>query len=282
MNNVIYIEDRKLYVFDKENLGPRMKEVPPGFYKCIDVGGMFQFIPAFEPIEEKETLVEFQDGAFADIFFKCRNFFCASTKEKYKTMGINHKMAMVLYGPPGTGKTKTAELIMRVLIKEYNAICIDGTPLRLSGAIKFIKALREKQNNPIILFVDEAENDLSSDEKAYLTFLDGNDSFDNFIYIGCTNYLKKIPKRIRERRSRIKHLVEIKNLPIEVYKQYIKGKVPSMEDKDIAKFAYLSAENQLTIDELKHALIDHVMDSSPIEQSIKTVKEYSSQEDWDD
>jgi hypothetical protein len=46
-------------------------------------------------------------------------------------------------------------------------------------------------------------------EESFLPFLDGNDSVEDLIFIGCTNYINKIPDRIKNRKSRIKECFSI-------------------------------------------------------------------------
>ena len=258
------------------------EKLPPGIYTTDDISNPFQpTMVSFTSISLKEDLIKFKTGAISTVIDKCTHFFSPDVIAMYKQMGVAHKMGILMYGPPGTGKTCTVQLIMSELVRDFNAVCIDFTGDNPDWIRLVCHKIRDIQDNPIVIFVDEAENSLRNNEEKYLAFLDGNESVDRSIFIGCTNFFNKIPKRIRERRSRIKLSIEIKALPIEVYKDYIRSKMPHIKDRELSKFAYLAEENGLTIDELKHAVIDHCIDCVPIDSAIKTVKEYSKQEDWD-
>ena len=282
--NFVKHRDRTDIVMHKLDIIEKQYEkLPPGMYTTEDISGPFQpTVVAFSHVTLKEDLIKFKTGAISTVIDKCAHFFSPEVSSAYDAMGVAHKMGILMYGPPGTGKTCTAQLIMSDLVNSFNAICIDFT----GDNIKWIKLvcskIREIQDNPIVMFVDEAENSLRGNEAEYLSFLDGIESVNKSIFIGCTNYFNKVPKRIRERRSRIKLSVEIKSLPIEVYKEYIRSKIPTITNQELTKFAFLAEDAGLTIDELKHAVIDHYIDHVPMAIAVKTVKEYKEQDNWDD
>jgi len=128
-----------------------------------------------------------------------------------------------------------------------------------------------QSKSPIIIFVDECE--VMMNEEATLTYLDGIDSVEDSIFIGATNYQKKIPDRIINRKSRIKFAYPINSLPPEVYLEYIEKKLPDIKKEDLAEFGYKAEEAGLTIDQLKNSLINYHIDNMTIDNSIKEVTE---------
>lgn len=280
--NYIKHRDRHDIIMERLDLiETQYEKLPPGIYISDDISRPFTpTVISFIPITLKEDLIKFKTGAISTVIDKCTHFFSPNVTAMYKQMGMAHKMGILMYGPPGTGKTCTVQLIMSELVRDFNAVCIDFTGDNPDWIKLVCHKIRDIQDNPIVIFLDEAENSLHGKEEKFLAFLDGTESIDNSIFIGCTNFFNKIPKRIRERRSRIKLAIEIKALPIEVYKDYIRSKMPHITDRELSKFAYLAEENALTIDELKHAVIDHCIDCVPVDKAIKTVKEYSEQDNW--
>jgi len=280
--NFIKYRDKEPIILQRLDMIESMSEkLSPGFYSVDDVSGPFSpLIFGFTPILLKENLIKFKTGTISQIMKKCTHFFSSETKTIYDNMGVSHKMAAVLYGPPGTGKTCTAQLIMSELSEKFDALCIDFTGYNANFIRKVCKEIRNIQNNPIVMFFDEAEKKLREDEQNFLSFLDGIESVDNSIFLACTNFFNKIPKRIRERRSRVKIAIEIKSLPTEIYEDYIKTKVPTLSHNQMKKFAFLAEDKCLTIDELKHAVIDFCVDGATMEEAIMEVKNYTEQEDW--
>jgi len=277
--NVNYIQDPKTKIIAQQTFDDTYKKfeiLPPNFYKTSSLSGPFQpLIIGYEKQSNQDDLINFSSGIIKETIDNIDNFLSEETKEKYKKLKVGHKLGVLLHGPPGTGKTSTVSLLCNHLIKEKNAICIDFTPDPLTWIKTVIKSIRKYQDNPIVVFVDEFESDIRDNEPGYLTFLDGSDSFNNIIFIACTNYLEKIPDRIKYRKSRIKHLIEIKAFPLEVYKEFIINKVPDMEDKLVIELAYKAEENCLTLDNLKHVIIDFVIENISFDKSIEEIKSMS-------
>lgn len=246
----------------------------PAIYDVNNIGGMFKKTLAFSPKEKKDGLVDFKSGVFNDVIQKCVNFFDSKTQELYKELSIFQKMGLLLYGPPGTGKTCLAQLVMYELISKYEVLCFDFTNINPGFIIDTIKDVRAIQNNPIVVFIDEIDHSILRWENGFLTFMDGSESFENVIILGCTNFYEKIPKRFTERKSRIKHSFEIKSLPESIYKDYILGKLPNIQNNDLQAFVYHSVESSLTIDECKHSLINWHIENMTIEDSINEAKSY--------
>lgn len=282
MINFMKVRHREHIVMQAEGeIEKKYETLPSGLYEASDVGGPFTTVYAFKPIETVDKLIKFKTGVVRDTLQMVDDFFSDKTKRLYEDMQIARKMGIIFYGPPGTGKTATAMILMReITIQRPDTICIDFTGKRLGFMREVIRRLRRIQNGPIIAFMDEVEEAFSGNETEYLTFLDGTDSVNDFIFLGCTNFLDKIPRRIRERKSRIKHTIEIKSLPQEIYVEYIKAKIRNISESEVTKIAFLAEDKGLTIDELKNCLIDYHIEGMDIEKAIHNAKKYDKQDDW--
>lgn len=243
------------YAFDDTDDRTKvMAELPAGVYILETMDTMMGSFNFYRPLPEIEQYVPFSNGAAADIMERAGNFFSGKVKSKYDDLGLAYKTGIILHGKSGTGKTVMVKIIMKELSRLYGAICIVGgttvKPLAFLSAIQELKTM----NKPIVLFVDECEYSLNQFESYWLTILDGYLSPQNFMFLGCTNYLGDISPRLR-RPSRIAHCIEISSIDEEVAKQYVESKVGKFLDANTrAMMVIESQEQKATIDAFKHAI----------------------------
>jgi len=273
-----YIQDPKTKVIAQKSINDTFglfEKLEPGYYTTSNIGSNFETIIGYNKVKQLDNLIHFSSGVIKDTINSIDIFLNKDTSAKYNKLKVGHKLGIILHGPPGTGKTSTVALLCNELIKNHNAIAINFTGNSLGWIKMVIKSLRTFQDNPIVAFVDEFECEVGNydeaNESGYLTFLDGSDSFNNLIFVACTNKLDEIPDRIKFRKSRIKHLVEIKSFPIEVYKEFILDKVPDMNSELVAELSYKAEEHGLTLDNLKHVIIDYIIEEVSFDDSIKSL-----------
>ena len=260
---------------ENNDVESHMVKLPPGIYSVSDVGRIFATILAYKSVKLQDSLVQFKEGTIAESVKYINEIFKEGIADKYNSMGIAHKVGILYYGPQGTGKTSACQLVMDTLVKEKQAICLDLTGKTFSFVEKVVSKVREFQDNLIVLFCDEIDNSFGQDEGGWLTFLDGSHSISNFVLLGATNNLEEIPERIRNRKSRIKHCIEVKSLPFGVYKQYASEKCTNLKPADLDKYAYLAVEHCLTIDEFKNVLIDINIFDSTVDKAFEEAKLYA-------
>lgn len=276
-----FLKKGKKYVYNPiKNINDAFPVLPPKIYvPATGVNPLGERIYIFTELVTQDKLISFTNGTISEVIELSNKFFHKKTIQSYGDLGIIHKLGLIMYGPYGTGKSCTALLIMKKIIDEHNAIALDCTRMDIHEVILCISKLREIQNNPIVLFIDEVDSSFYRQEESFLSFLDGTGSVNNLLFIGCTNNIKEIPDRIKYRKSRIRHLVEIKSIPLEVYRDYVKSKIPNISSEDLAKFAFISEEERLTIDELKHAVIEFYVNGISIKRSIEVAKHKESLEE---
>lgn len=244
--------------------------LPSGFYSASNVGSPFgPPIPLFKVVRSIDNLVRFKTGLISDVVRKADAFLSPAVREVYEEMGVGHKVGMLFYGKPGTGKTCSCRLIIDEMIEKYQAIALDGTGGSIGWMLTVIQLIREQQSNPVVLFVDEFERSVGSEEGSYLTFLDGTTSVSNLIFIACTNYIQKIPDRIKHRKSRIKYTYNIDSLPLPVYEEYLKEKCKRLSPEQLVSFALKAHKLSITLDELKHSVLDYIIDKVTVDEAIK-------------
>jgi replication-associated recombination protein RarA len=245
---------KECFVFEPDD--SPIKDVPkiPGdIYQLISVGGPFGHKVIYKPLDRQEKYVDISSGTVGEVLKRSQEFFSEEVKKKYAELGIAHKTGVILYGVPGTGKTVTSLIIMRQLIKKYDAICLVISKLVRPESWQLAVSELNKTGRPIIIFCDECEQMFKEQEVYWLTFLDGHQSITNFMFIGCTNYLHHISPRIK-RPSRIEHLIEVRSIEEEVATAYVEDKVGGLSSNTKAALVHYAMNTTTTIDAFKNAV----------------------------
>lgn len=176
----------------------------PGIYHTgrVDDGPYFQIV---KPSTERAV----QDGTLTGMLVADMRAFIAK-RDKFRALQFPHKRGYLLHGAPGCGKTS----LLRLLSEEF---------AKLGGVVLFVRdgyirhhyeaaRIHTKADSPILFIYEDVDNvsHQTSSEESLIDFLDGAQGLDNVLFVGTTNYLEKVPPRLRNRPSRIDRLVEIK------------------------------------------------------------------------
>jgi SpoVK/Ycf46/Vps4 family AAA+-type ATPase len=195
-----------------------------------------------------------------------KQFFNQDIKGKINNLGYNHKLGILLYGKAGTGKTSMFKKYFEQIIKEQNGIVFNVTDSWHFGKLwDFVQSIRIIQNNPIIVFIDEFDESFTKydNEDILKTAMDGFSSIDNCLFMMATNYIDKIPKTIKDRKSRVKYCIEVKGIEdIEVIRKFLNDSFNKIElkidfEEDLKKL------KGKTLDEIKQYILDKIMDINP-------------------
>jgi chromosomal replication initiation ATPase DnaA len=145
------------------------------------------------------------------------SFFNKNVIEKVKDLGFYHKVGVLLYGKEGTGKSTIIKSYAYNVLEKHNGLVFYFTSNQyVNKCWDFIKKIRAIQDNPIVVVFEEMDmyvQKTSEVPEGYLkTILDGNNSIDNCIILGATNYIDTIPKAIKDRPSRFKYVLNIEGI----------------------------------------------------------------------
>lgn len=194
------------------------------------------------------------------------SFFKKGMKEQVNQLGFTHKLGVLLHGKQGTGKTSLINHIIDFMVRDYGAVvffCNNGN--KLATAIGLAKEIREIQESPIIFVADEFERYCDNNESELKNLLDGNDSINNSLFLGATNYIDKVPKTLKERPSRFRVVLEITGVDdkklITKMITTISNKIkPSLFTKEEIK-SVVDSLGAVTLDEIKHICLNKITNS---------------------
>lgn len=220
----------------------------------------------------KDELIRVADSDTDQIVNFIANFTEEATKERYKKCKVTHKTGILLHGPAGTGKSATINLVVEDLVKKEALVFFDADPILIASILPIVR-----KNHPdrlICVVLEEFDEWLESSQATINSFLDGQLSVDNMIVLATTNYLSKIPARIKNRPSRFQLVKQI-GFPKEDFRRaWFTQKLESIgESSKIEEFVAVSDE--MSVDQMADLVKSNIALGIPLHEVVKKLQEMS-------
>ena len=242
-------------------------KLPAGVYR-VDMNRLDEIYLRALKIET-ETLIELPNSPTSYVMHKIDNFLTDSIRKAFDRYGILYKRGILLYGPPGTGKTSVVNQIINLAVKKDMIIFYNAPPDWIRQAAEFVREI-EKDNRPIMVIWEEFESWIDNREDDILSLLDGISQINNIVYLATTNYIDKIPERIRNRPSRFADVVEVGYPNGATRKKFFESKIRKEDKVNIAK--WVEETEGLSIDHLKDLIISVLVLGISFEDAIEKMR----------
>ena len=188
-------------------------------------------------------------------------FFNEKVVRKMGSLGFYHKVGILLYGKQGTGKSTIVKNYATRIIEDHNGLVFyfNGRG-NITACWSFIRKIRAIQDNPIVVIFEEMDSFVNDKNEGPLKIIfDGNESIDNCIVFGTTNYLDRIPSALKDRPSRFKYVLNIEGIQseeevFEILHNMIGDLFTTKEIKDFSKKLIGNS-----LDFIKQFAIDKIM-----------------------
>jgi hypothetical protein len=271
-----YSVSENLFIANKQS-----SEVVPvlsaGSYK-VEYIEKYDFL-SFEPMNlNSDKILDLPSKEFTRVLNEMKQFLLPEVKSKYDKMGFLYKRSTLLYGKPGTGKSLIVNRVAKEAIKNGAVVLFCSQPETL---VKAFSALNDTQPDVLTLVIlEEFDSSIENyGQDPYLVLLDGQIQKSNIIYLATTNYIEKIPARLK-RPGRFSSLVEVGTPNAKSRRMYLDTKLGT----DYAEMdSWVHHTEGLTIDELKEMVQAVEILGTDFQETLERIKALSDiPEDSDD
>lgn len=263
----------KEYLISGDNYFPntqteRSSALPAGAYECkVTVEGA----PFFQPIQIiTDNIIDLPHSFMQDVVNEIDTFWSLDVSQKFEQYGLVHKRGIILAGKPGTGKTIALAKTAKMVIEKYDGIVLfNPDASALKDFLRIIKDIEPQRK--ILVMWEEFDAVLDHYESQLLPLLDGEIQVGNIVYLATTNYLTKIPSRIKNRPSRFARVIEVSEPDAETRRLFLDAKLHDT-DKTLLE-PMVQASEGFVIDQLKDMIISTCCFGYPIEEAVRKIKE---------
>lgn len=244
-DHVFQLKGNKILIKQKAEF---TNKFPPGIYN-IDATMDGVYFTKLTLVSDQ--VIPVANSPAEEIINDINHFMKPETQERYKTYGFVHKRGILMHGRGGTGKSTTITQIANQIVDNGGIVFFNANPKMLAATLPIV---RENTPNAIIgVIYEEFDEWLSSNTSSMLSFLDGELQVNNVVFLGATNYISKIPERIKNRPSRFAKVIEL-TAPDEAFRrEFFKRKLKGADLERLEEF--VTNTDGMVVDQLKDVVI---------------------------
>ena len=219
---------------------------------------------------QTDDLIKLHGSISEQIIEEVKNFFQPDTMERYKRYGMLHKRNILLHGPPGTGKSSTIYRLVEEFVDMGIVSLLQCSPDDCELAADVIR--EDRPDQPVVFIWEDFESWFEYNAEEILEFLDGPMSVGNSMVIATTNFLNKVPDRVKSRPSRMASVIEVPYPSAEEREAFLRSKIHKEDiDKiDIAKWVYQT--EGMSLDHVKSLIISVLCMQIPVEDAVDRLR----------
>lgn len=240
----------------------------PGVYR-VDWDPRTDTVSFAEMDSCHDKLVDLPGTEYDLVMADMDTFLSKECISRFEEIGLIHKMNILLYGAPGTGKTCIVNRVSQKVIDSGGIVLFNPQPGSLKTTYEVLDAIQP--DTRVLVIFEEMDEHVRNDETKLLHVLDGEVQKKNAMYIATTNYIDKIPARVR-RPGRFASVIKVGFPSLKARKAYLATKLK--DENLIDKIA--SKTEGFSIDELKEVVRGHYCMMKPLDEYIQLIKDSSS------
>lgn len=244
-DHVFQFKGNKIFIQQKCDLQDKF---PPGIYN-IDASMDGIYFTKLDLVSDE--VIPVTNSPAEEIIKDISHFMKPETQNKYKEYGFVHKRGILMHGRGGTGKSTTIIEIANRIVSDGGIVFFNANPKLLATVLPVV---RENTPNVMIgVIYEEFDEWILRDAAAMLSFLDGELQVNNVVFLGATNYISKIPERIKNRPSRFAKVIELKEPDVNFRRHFFSRKLKGADLLRVEEFVAIT--DGMVVDQLKDIII---------------------------
>lgn len=218
-----------------------------------------------------DELVDLPDTEYESVIAEVDIFLTPECEQRFRDVGFLHKFNILLYGEPGTGKTCIVNRVSQRIISTGGIVLFNPSPAAVKTTFEVLDAIQPETR--VLVIFEEMDDHVRRDETTLLHILDGEIQKKNAMYIATTNYIEKIPARVK-RPGRFSTVIEVKFPSAIAREAYLKTK---LKDQNIINHIVSKTEG-FSIDELKEVVRGYYCMGKNLDSYIKYIAKNTNKE----
>ncbi|MBW2097057.1 MAG: AAA family ATPase [Deltaproteobacteria bacterium] len=244
-----------------------IKRLKPGVYvPSRNQAGVY-----FQEMDLKsDELLRFPMKEHVEILTQIEKFW--KKGKKYHDIGYLHNRGMLLEGPHRSGKSSAIKILVEDTLAKDDVVFYTQSLGITINAIRMFKEV--EPDRKLLCIMEDLDKLVQYGEHEILQLLDGNMSVDGVCYIATTNYLNRIPERVKSP-GRFDYTIHVGHPPIEGRLIYLKHKLKGIEKPDQIK-ALSERTDGFSFAHLRELIISHYLLDHKLEDALKRLSSVAS------
>lgn len=189
-------------------------------------------------------------------------------KENFNQLGFLHNRGILVEGPPGCGKSSMFQQVSEMMVNRGDIIFFTTEVGTLREGLKNYREV-EPERKVVVVFEDLDEI-VGYSERSMLQLLDGDAQIQNILYLGSTNYLDRIPPRLR-RPGRFDKVIHLGPPALEARKVYLTKKLEAVEKPE--QIQWLAEQtNGMSFGHLRELIVGAYALKEPVREVLQRLK----------
>lgn len=266
--NCFKVAGNSYFPFSNDNMVERL---PSGIYELEQPFGQPPYLEKLKL--NTDRIVDMQGSVTEMVLKEVDQFWSAGVSQKFKDYGLVHKRGILLHGAPGCGKTVTLSQVAKY-VEEVGGVVLFNPDVNL--LLQFVKLVRRINGDDckICVMWEEFDSMLQSQESSLLSLLDGELQISNVLYIATTNYISRIPARIKNRPSRFASIIEVGVPSRDARQDFFSKKLIGNDLKYVENFTEIT--EGFVVDQMKDLIISVCCFGTEPAEAVKKIVEMDS------